>query len=296
MANATMTFLRPLPPYMRNPLERRFTSFLLLTMALHVCFLLLHTQEKRIEDITYLPEAPLKIKVLPDSLSTRQQIARSEDTENREAREKAFLSDKTRSFDRQTKARKVDTFNEGGQGAATVSPRMPRRSKSLSLSELGTGKADPFLSAAQEYTEVKNGTKSGKRASRGVSSTSDHLEDIPPGDLTQLNTVEFKYYGFYHRIRQKLEQFWNRSIQETAESLIREGRVIASDEHVTSLQVIMNAKGEIIGINVVGPSGVREFDEAAIESFNKAGPFPHPPRDLIVDGRVVIEWGFHLST
>jgi hypothetical protein len=29
-----------------------------------------------------------------------------------------------------------------------------------------------------------------------------------------------------------------------------------------------------------------------VESFNQAGPFPNPPQDLIVEGKVKIEWGF----
>ena len=112
-------------------------------------------------------------------------------------------------------------------------------------------------------------------------------------DFTQLNTVEFKYYGFYHRIRQKLEQFWGRSIQEKAEAIYKSGRRLpASDNYTTSLQVTLNAKGEIVAVNIKSPSGVKELDDAAIESFNQAGPFPNPPKDLVRNGRAVIEWGF----
>jgi outer membrane biosynthesis protein TonB len=39
-------------------------------------------------------------------------------------------------------------------------------------------------------------------------------------------------------------------------------------------------------------SGIKELDDAAIESFNDAGPFPNPPKGLVVDGKVTIEWGF----
>jgi len=38
---------------------------------------------------------------------------------------------------------------------------------------------------------------------------------------------------------------------------------------------------------------VKELDDAAIESFNKAGPFPNPPKDLISNsGTAIIKWGF----
>ena len=43
-------------------------------------------------------------------------------------------------------------------------------------------------------------------------------------------------------------------------------------------------------------SGVEELDAAAIESFNKAGPFPNPPKEMLENGRAKIEWGFVVKT
>lgn len=223
--------------------------------------------------------------------STSRQIVRSEDSRDRTPKEKAFLSDKTRSFDRETKARKVDSFQSSARGEKGRS-----KVEDLTLSDLSPQEdLDPFRKAAKEYTMAKAGNKA-PETNRSISSTNDYLEEVPLGDLTELNTVEYKYYGFYHRIRQKLEQFWGRSIQETAEELMKEGRSIASADHITSLIVVMNSQGKIIEVTVRGSSGVREFDEAAIRSFNEAGPFPNPPKDLIVAGRVRIEWGFVVKT
>lgn len=66
----------------------------------------------------------------------------------------------------------------------------------------------------------------------------------------------------------------------------------ASEDLITSLQITLNEKGQIIGVKILGTSGVKELDDAAIESFNQAGPFPNPPKDLLVNGKAVIEWGF----
>jgi protein TonB len=113
------------------------------------------------------------------------------------------------------------------------------------------------------------------------------------GDFTQLNTVEYKYYGFFNRIRLKLEQFWGRSLKDKAEALYKSGRRLpASDQYVTSLVITMSADGQIIQVQVKSSSGVRELDDAAIDSFKAAGPFPNPPQGLIVDGKATIEWGF----
>lgn len=231
-------------------------------------------------------QKPLIVKINP---SAKKQIVQSEDSATREEKDNAFLSDKTRSFDRQTKARVVDSFNEGRRAEGG----QKRGTKNLKLSDLGSEvSGDPFKKAAEDYTRQKNGDM-GKSPDRAVSSTNDHIKEIPLGDLTHLNTVEYKYYGFYHRIRQKLEQFWGRSLHAKAEQLSKEGRrVPASDELITALVITLDHEGEIIAIKVKGSSGIKELDDAAIESFNEAGPFPNPPKDLVVNGRVTLEWGF----
>lgn len=281
--------------------RKGFLYLLILMLLVHISALLIKFQFAP-QDVAENKSTPLKVRVLRD-LEARKQIVRSEDSPNQEKKENAYLSDKDRSFDRQTRARKVDVFQNAAKGNASINSPSSQKSaktskrptKNLKLSDLAAspGSPNPFAKAAREYAAAKKGVKQGNEISRGISSTNDHVEKIPLGDLTHLNTVEFKYYGFYHRIRQKLEQFWGRSIQEKAEELFQNGRRVASDEELlTSLRVVMNAKGKIIDVEVMGSSGIKEFDDAAIESFNEAGPFPFPPKDLIVDGRVIIEWGF----
>ncbi|HXH29204.1 MAG TPA: energy transducer TonB [Bacteriovoracaceae bacterium] len=234
------------------------------------------------------------MKLSRDNLAhIKKQIVRSEESESDEKKDQAYLSDKTRSFDRESVAKRIDTFKPSAQGSPKKS--ITKRSEDIKLSDLGAypKSENPFKKAAREYSKSKNGLVNGNPDVRGISSTNDYIKEVPAGDFTHLNTVEFKYYGFYHRIRQKLEQFWGRSIQEKAEILIKDGRrVPASEELITALQVTMDRDGEIIAIKVKGSSGVKELDDAAIESFNDAGPFPNPPKDLIVNGKVTVEWGF----
>lgn len=265
--------------------EKSFYPLLLcFILMLHIVAMILEVNFKENEEPV---RRPLTVRI--QNLDTKEQIAQSEDSEKKDVKDKAFLSDKNRSFDRQTRARVNDIFKEGAAGGG----KKKQGAKDLKLSDLGTmAGQDPFKAAAKEYTEKKNGSKQNS-PERKVSSTNDYLEDIPPGDLTNLNTVEYKYYGYYHRIRQKLEQFWGRSLYEKAEQMAQDGRrVPASSELITALQITMDAEGNIIGINILGSSGIKELDDAAVESFNEAGPFPNPPRDLIVDGKVTIEWGF----
>lgn len=268
-----------------------FNLFLLLVSLLHVSLLWLKLQDeqqkKNEKDVLHVR--------LQDETQKKRQIVQSEDPkEKTDPKEDAYLSDKDRSFDRQSKARRVDPFKQSSPGGGGT----PGKAEKLKLSDLSAGGENPLAAAARDYTKNKNNKQNGdpKRQAQ-VSSTNDHLEDVPLGDLTQLNTTEHKYYGFYYRIRQKLEQFWGKSIQEKAESIIKDGRQLASGEElITALRITLNGEGQVIRIELLDASGVKELDEAAIESFNQAGPFPNPPKDMIVKGKVILEWGFVVRT
>ena len=244
-----------------------FSLILVFILSLHIVVLLTfvmksHPEENLAKDKKW-PEVRLKNKFHP-----RKQIVMSEDSKSLRLVDDAFLSDKNRFFDKQTKAQDSDLF----QG-----PKKER--KKLTFSDLGHGlNEDPF----------KNPPKNSRK-----NATSDYLKEIPSGDSTNLNTAQYKYYGFYYRIRQKLEAFWGRSLEEKIQELSRNGnQVNNSSEYVTALRITLNHRGEVIDIEILGRSGVKELDDAAIESFNKAGPFPHPPSGLLIHGKAIIEWGF----
>lgn len=188
------------------------------------------------------------------------------------------------------------------------------KSKPLNLADLALGLKSHSLSEVQETMkehkkeqllaekELKSannknigalGSKNGDASKVGLAQNNDFIEEIPLGEMTQLNTQEFKYFGFYNRIKLQLEQFWGKSINDKARALYRSGRRMpASDNMITSVTVVLDEKGEIVSITINGSSGVRELDHAAVESFKKAGPFPNPPKGLVVEGRAVIQWGF----
>lgn len=274
---------------MRKAFFTNFQFFFLLIFFLHLSVLFLHWQETR-EEKRKEAVTQLKVRVLREFEAKRQIVESEDPLEETTPKDHYRLSDKDRAFDRETKARIVDSFRKSSRGQ--------RGAKDLTLSALGgeiAGK-NPFEKAAKQYAQKKSGANI-ESGGRTVSSTNDHLEDVPLGDLTHLNTIEYKFFGYYHRIRQKLEGFWGRSIQEKAEALAAKGRSLASnDQLVTALRIVMDAEGEIVDVAILGSSGVKELDDAAIESFNAAGPFPNPPKDLIVDGRVTIEWGFVVNS
>lgn len=276
-----------------------FYTILALVLLIHLILMAVRIYQNL--DLARLePEAtspPIKIRVIPsDQFERKRQIVQSDDPDTfSKPKDSAYLSDKDRSFDRQSVARNIDKFNKGGKGTSA------KPKQDLSLSDLGANKKGyhPLQEAAvaKKTSKSEQGTPTAHTDGRGVSSTNDFVEGVPLGDLTYLNTVEYKYYGFYLRIKQKLEQFWGRSIQEKAEDIFKEGRKIATEENlITSLIVTLDAAGEIINVAIKGTSGVKELDDAAVESFNEAGPFPNPPKGLVQNGKVEIEWGFVVNT
>lgn len=296
--------------------RKAYSYFLLAALVIHSSVLIVKFRSHSTStSLSSAVNDAMKVTIMDEAMKAalvqhKKQIAQSEDSANKDKpKEAAFLSDKDRTFDRQTMARNVDIFKKAGKGNAAINqaaqknpvvaqkPQEAQRKpllKDLKLSDIGMAaapqKPEPIRAPASVSTQ---GLDNGDPLSNGLSATNDYVEEVALGDFTHLNTVEYKFYGFYHRIRQKLEQFWGRSIQEKAHTLFRSGRKIASSQDlITSLQITMNEKGEIVNVKVLGASGIKELDDAAIESFNQAGPFPNPPKDLLVNGTATIEWGF----
>ncbi len=253
-----------------------------------------------------LPEM-IKLRLIQESakenFESKRQIVQSEDSAVEKKSDEAFLSDKDRFFERETVSKRVDKFKKAAKGNSKITQRektlrqaaKQKALKDLRLSDIGMMETGAQIQKPERNpaSAMKQGMENGDVESFGLSATNDYVEEIQTGDFTYLNTVEYKYYGFYHRIRQKLEQFWGNSLQEKAANIFRAGRRLpASENLVTSLKVTLNEKGEIIRVKVIGASGVKELDDAAIESFNQAGPFPNPPRGLLKNGKAEIEWGF----
>lgn len=301
-------------------IDRRLLALLAFVMAAHIASF--WTELSKISfSSPKTVEAPaiqdIKVNIVPMTAEqlagykAQQQIVQNDATGKEEKpKNTAFLGEKDMSYQRQTVARKVDTFNRAAKGSAkqdatpdqavskTAKPSAQKKAlKDLKFSDFGLAAKEVPQIERKPASVGKAGVANGDEKSQGLSSTNDYIEHVALGDFTQLNTVEYKYYGFFARIRGKLEQFWGRTLREKADSIYKSGRTIASaDQYTTALSITLNAQGEIVGVKVKSSSGVRELDDAAIESFNQAGPFPNPPSGLLVNGHATIEWGFVVNS
>lgn len=269
-------------------------------------------------------EEVMALKQKAHEIPNRQIVANELSGKEQAPANSRFLGEKNQVFDRQTLARVNGAFQEAGLGqkngaknslsqkeSQTIKPEKSvakkgqNKAQTMDMGALAfsgeisgvekaiTDKKNEIKKKAQEESLQALGTAGGKQGLSALAQSSDFVEDVSLGDMTNLNTTEFKYYGFYHRIRSQLEQHWGSSIKDKAKNLYRSGkRMPASENLITSVSVILDEKGSILEMKIEGSSGIRELDQAAIESFNKAGPFPNPPKGLLVGGRATIQWGF----
>ncbi len=99
----------------------------------------------------------------------------------------------------------------------------------------------PILPSLQKTAGAPEVAAQPRWATPGVQ-PQDHVEGMNPSDQTALNTREYLYFGYFQRIRQRLELQWNGLLREALNKYYRSGRQLASDmEYSTKLLVILNA-------------------------------------------------------
>ncbi len=287
-----------------------------------MAFLFSHFDFKKNNLIGVNQEKKIKIVLIDDEKRTsdkkveekkRQIVNSSQKTPVDEKVDSKFLGKTNQLFERQTVAKQIGSFKDAGLGVEhgsdwlsnkiqnienpIIKPKTKKinhmlSKEKISLKDLLVNQNMAKQIIANKETASK-GIRSGDRLKIGPSMNNDFIEDVKLGDFTKLNTTEYKYFGFYDRIRKRLEQFWGNSLQEKARKLqARGGRIPAGENKITSLKVTIDKMGNITNVFLKSTSGIIELDEAAIESFKQAGPFPNPPKGMIENGYAEIEWGF----
>jgi TonB family protein len=300
---------------------------LIFSLALHSLIFLARLHQKHVQE-EELANAPIELAPLPPEAQApssnaqkqpvppkpeiKQEMAETEDAKNREIDPKArFLGEHNQKAQQQTKAKSVDDFRakqgSGLKGGTTenmpsTGENTPKPSEAEKM-EIGEG-------GEQKPTEEKPGqgikrnwkTLSLKDLGIGgdggaTAATDDRLKGVDNGERTILSTREYKYFSYYNRIKELLRQYWKPNVERKLYMLIAKGRNIGEDEMVTELVVLLNPQGNIQKISRVGSSGIEDLDEAAVDAFQKAAPFPNPPKGIIdPDGFVRIRWDFILQT
>jgi protein TonB len=243
--------------------------------------------------------------VAPDQ-SRAKQIAESETAANNEkSKDAKYLGERDQKVEEETRAKQVDAFRKGG----APSKAGTGGKASLSLKNLAPAskaftpptkaEIDGYKELQkQRITQQKPNAGGEQSAENAGSATNDYLKDAKDGNRTLLSTKEFVYFGYYRRIREKLEVAWNSRLRSTLGDYVYGGRHLATDRnYVTGLMIVLDRYGKITAVQVMQNSGARDLDQAAVDAFNEAGPFPDPPTGLVdADGTIKIRWDFILQS
>ncbi len=300
---------------------------LILSILLHltVTFFLLHLDKK-----TKIETRPLDITIIDseklnsEKLVSRQIVDQNKKSVNEDTPEKAkYLSRNNQKVAEETKAQNHGRFsNQAHQAMAEKNKpqqeqlEKPKAKLSQAQKNLEERKPQPApweveVQKTQSGLPVLEALKpkfdwnkmAGQNLKRAVedpgevSATDDHLKDTKLGAQTMLNTREFIYFSYYNRIKSQLQQYWEPKIKAKVMRMFQQGRQLASEQdRITRLRITLNEKGVLVGVAVVNNSGVQELDDAAIEAFRAAAPFPNPPKGIVEsDGTIKIDWSFILE-
>jgi TonB family protein len=123
----------------------------------------------------------------------------------------------------------------------------------------------------------------------------DHVEGVDVGDATFLNTREWKFAGFFNRVKQNVAEVWNP--MDAAQKRDPDGSLYFQKDRTTILSITLNNQGAVTDIKVARSSGLDFLDRTAIDAFEKAQPFVNPPPGLAdARGDIRFTFGFHVST
>jgi protein TonB len=282
--------------------QNRLGIFLIYSVAAHIgvfafLFVTSLVSEKKEDDSNSVEITVVEPDTMQEIANNASAIVETDSkTANEKLTEKAkYLSEKNNTVEKETRAHAGAKFlnaqtlatpqvaNKGHNGTTkTGSEQKP---------DLFKNDYDPYAAVAKQAAEGNFQRQPAGKTGEN-STTNDNLKDVENDLITRLNTREYKYYGYYTRIKNQLNQWWVPQVQQKFTKMMRQGRTIASENSkVTKLVIVLNTKGNLVKVQVMAASGVRDLDDAAIEAFRQAAPFPNPPKGMIEsDGTVKIRW------
>ncbi len=212
-----------------------------------------------------------------------------------------FLSEHNQRVVEQTRAQTHGDFKNAQlrdmQETKETTQEKKSKMKQLLAADKKTASGLPVLEALKPNFDWDRMDKIGGSKRETASKTDDYLKEVKDGAQTMLSTREFLYYSYYNRIRGQLKQYWEPRIKDKVKKIFAAGRSIASDEdRITKVLIVLNTAGTLVKVQVVGESGIRDLDDAAVEAFRQAAPFPNPPKGIVDgDGLIKIRWDFILE-
>jgi len=249
----------------------RAATYILVSGLIHlvVSFLLIHTATRETENyvIDFINEDG------EDSL-----LADGSDT--------GFLANRDQQVSRQTRApRGEKTPAIQSRGASSAREGKPVPPTNLSMADLGLSGSSQLLRQNLHLT----GAVTNER-------TSEYLSDVPEGVETLLNARRYAHWLFVDRMKQQLAPVWEFDVQNIVDFLGISGLDLKEKEYVARVRATLDTQGKVLHVALKKQSELEWINEGAVIAFERAGPYPNPPRQLLDEnGQMEIEWIFIIT-
>lgn len=132
------------------------------------------------------------------------------------------------------------------------------------------------------------------RAGKTAFATDDYLPGLRhEGDSDVLNSLPYKYAGFFERLKGRVRPNWNPNGVYAMNDPT--GQRYPHKDRTTVLSVILDQEGKVLEARVIQSCGLTFLDNEAVRAMRAGAPFTNPPEGLVdADGRVRFTFGFSL--
>lgn len=262
------------------------------SVSLHLLLLLLLGFYVSVAPKVSLPSEPITVSIIDSIKDQSHSNSIVQPTEGKlvnEAKKDAYLSDKSRVVEEERSSKKI---GNSAKSASTSTASHQAPTKPVSLSDIGVK-----ISTSQKSPSEKAKNWASNALGEAVSG-GQYMQGMKEGETSALNTKEFVFFSYFERVRKQLDQTWQPLVRSQIERIYKSGRHLASEtDFVTRTLITINAKGEIVRVQLLQESGALDLDSAAVNALNKAGPYPNPPKGLLDNiGNAQIRWDFVLKT
>ncbi|HSD18826.1 MAG TPA: cell envelope integrity protein TolA [Anaeromyxobacter sp.] len=108
----------------------------------------------------------------------------------------------------------------------------------------------------------------------------DGYREAEEGEVTALNTREFKYATFFNQVRREIGADWYPRVDAAARERDPDGKHFFYKDRTVVLRITLDRAGHVTDLSVLQSSNVDFFDRVAMTSVRQAEPFPNPPGGL----------------
>jgi len=188
---------------------------------------------------------------------------------------------------------KAEDGPHGTNGARRSSTMVdpPHLTKQGYASSFGDDAEMAAAVAKQEKSKHKG--KFAERKERVLSALENFINEVTPGNQTELNTRAAPFAQFIARMHRQIHEKWAFGFLTQMDMSFRDSPM--NDlKLVAKLEIVLDGEGNVDKIAMVRTSGSTGFDVAAISAVYDAAPFPTPPAAILSgNGKVYIHWKFH---